>query len=162
MKMIKPVVLALIFALLLASANTRTREVIAGNRIHYAQKLLRQMADGGDVVESQNGYEIHRTGKLAGYIHELETTDGYNGLIQLLVAVNLEPRILSVRVTHHRETPGLGDKIDHRVSDWINRFNGHGLTSDFALQSAGDFDGITGATITSRAVVKAVKKGLER
>ncbi|MBT4163164.1 MAG: RnfABCDGE type electron transport complex subunit G [Gammaproteobacteria bacterium] len=162
MKIIKPVALALIFAILLALTNVGTREVIATNRIQHTQKLLRQMADGGEFIRIAGGYEIRRAGELQGYIRKVVTNDGYNGDIELLVAVDLESSILNVRVTHHRETPGLGDKIDHRISHWVETFNGHTYESNFELAPEGDFDAITGATITSRAVVRATKKGFER
>ena len=97
----------------------------------------------------------------------LETVapDGYNGSIRLLVAINLDSTLAGVRVVQHRETPGLGDAIDAQRSDWILGFDGKSLTTpprkDWKVKrDGGDFDQFTGATITPRAVVKAVKKAL--
>ncbi|UXY09040.1 electron transport complex subunit RsxG [Kosakonia sp. ML.JS2a] len=89
--------------------------------------------------------------------------DGYSGAIQLLVGADFNGTILGVRVTEHHETPGLGDKIERRISDWITHFSGKkidGATdSHFAVKKdGGDFDQFTGATITPRAVVNAVKR----
>lgn len=95
----------------------------------------------------------------------IETTapDGYSGAIQLLVGADFSGKILGVRVTEHHETPGLGDKIDLRISDWITTFAGKQINgpadSHFAVKKdGGDFDQFTGATITPRAVVNAVKR----
>ena len=71
--------------------------------------------------------------------------------------------MLAVRVTQHKETPGIGDGIDHRVSDWIFQFEQQSLArTEWALKPAGDFDALSGATITSRAMVGAVKEALSR
>lgn len=91
---------------------------------------------------------------------------GYAGPIRLLVAVRRDGSVSGVRVVSHRETPGLGDKIDVRKSDWIRSFDGKSL-GDPPLQrwrvkrDGGDFDQFTGATITPRVVVKAVRQTLE-
>lgn len=95
----------------------------------------------------------------------LETTapDGYSGAIQMLVGADFQGKVLGVRVIEHHETPGLGDKIELRISDWINSFNGkvvHGPADKaFAVKKdGGEFDQFTGATITPRAVVNATKR----
>lgn len=95
----------------------------------------------------------------------IETTapDGYSGAIQLLVGADFSGTILGARVIEHHETPGLGDKIDLRISDWITGFAGKKINgpadSHFAVKKdGGDFDQFTGATITPRAVVNAVKR----
>jgi electron transport complex protein RnfG len=91
--------------------------------------------------------------------------DGYNGTIRLLVAVNLDGSLAGVRVVQHRETPGLGDAIEAERSDWILAFDGRTLTNPLkedwkVKRDGGIFDQFTGATITPRAVVKAVHKAL--
>ncbi|CDG21344.1 Electron transport complex protein rnfG [Xenorhabdus poinarii G6] len=95
----------------------------------------------------------------------LESTapDGYSGAIQLLVGADFAGKVLGVRVTEHHETPGLGDKIDTRISDWIYAFSGKKVTAkndaNWAVKKdGGEFDQFTGATITPRAVVNAVKR----
>ena len=98
-----------------------------------------------------------------GVVMEATAPDGYSGAIQLLVAADFKGTVLGTRVTEHHETPGLGDKIELRLSDWITHFAGkviHGSgDSHFAVKKdGGDFDQFTGATITPRAVVNAVKR----
>lgn len=91
--------------------------------------------------------------------------DGYNGRIRLLVGVDVNANITGVRVLSHKETPGLGDAIEATRSDWIKGFEGRSL-GDPPLprwkveRDGGVFDQFTGATITPRAVVDAVKKTL--
>lgn len=93
---------------------------------------------------------------------EAVAPDGYNGSIKLIVATTMRGQILGSRVLEHQETPGLGDKIDLRVSEWILDFSGKFVSSTNIDQwkvrkDGGQFDQFTGATITPRAVVNAVK-----
>lgn len=91
---------------------------------------------------------------------------GYAGDIQVLMAVDAAGKVLGVRVLKHAETPGLGDRIEVRKDSWINGFAGKSLgqpePARWAVKKDGGvFDQFAGATITPRAVVKAVKGGLE-
>ena len=91
--------------------------------------------------------------------------DGYNGNINLLVAINIDGTLSGVRVLKHKETPGLGDKIETRKADWIYSFDGQFIDGEQDLRwsvkkDGGMFDQFTGATITPRAVVKAVQNTL--
>ncbi|PTQ01644.1 electron transport complex subunit RsxG [Vibrio splendidus] len=91
--------------------------------------------------------------------------DGYNGAIKVIVGMKIDGTILGTRVLSHRETPGLGDKIDLRVSDWILSFAGKQVTESNldrwkVRKDGGDFDQFTGATITPKAVVKSVKQAV--
>lgn len=91
--------------------------------------------------------------------------NGYNGPISLLVGIYADGTIAGVRVINHRETPGLGDAVSIRHSDWILDFDKKSLTNpkekDWKVKrDGGIFDQFTGATITPRAVVKAVHKSL--
>ncbi len=91
--------------------------------------------------------------------------DGYNGRINMLVAINYAGVLIGVRVVSHKETPGLGDKVDLLRSKWVLGFNGHSLLDPTengwkVKRDGGVFDQFTGATITPRAVVKTVHKTL--
>ena len=91
--------------------------------------------------------------------------DGYVDEIRLIVGVDTDGVLTGVRVTDHRETPGLGDGIQTDRSDWILAFAGRRIqelpATGWALRrDGGDFDQLTGATITSRAVVKAVSRAV--
>lgn len=92
--------------------------------------------------------------------------DGYNAPIRLLVGIAPDGTLTGVRVLSHRETPGLGDAIEAERSDWIRQFDGASLTEPPREQWAvdkddGAFDSLTGATVTPRAVVRAVRRTLE-
>lgn len=94
------------------------------------------------------------------------TPNGYNGKIKLLVGVYFDGSLAGVRVINHKETPGLGDKINVKKADWILKFKGLSLRNPDeskwkVKKDGGDFDQFTGATITPRAVVTAVKKALQ-
>jgi len=94
------------------------------------------------------------------------TQDGYSGAISMIIGINFDGTVAGVRVVEHRETPGLGDKIDLKKSDWILGFNGKSLLnpqqSDWKVKKeGGDFDQFTGATITPRAVVNQILKSLQ-
>ncbi|KGT91602.1 electron transporter RnfG [Erwinia typographi] len=94
---------------------------------------------------------------------EATAPDGYSGAIKMIVGADFSGKVLGVRVVEHHETPGLGDKIELRISDWINSFNGVRLKgkddAQFAVKKdGGNFDQFTGATITPRAVVNASKR----
>ena len=91
--------------------------------------------------------------------------DGYSGSIYLLVAIRYDGKLAGVRVVKHRETPGLGDGIEIERSNWILGFNGKSLDNPpenkwRVKRDDGVFDQLTGATITPRAVIKAVKNTL--
>ncbi|PWC20799.1 electron transport complex subunit RsxG [Brenneria roseae subsp. roseae] len=94
---------------------------------------------------------------------ESTAPDGYSGAIQLLIGADFNGNVLATRVTEHHETPGLGDKIEIRISDWITRFNGQSVQgvddARWAVKKEGGmFDQFTGATITPRAVINSVKR----
>ena len=112
-----------------------------------------------------NIYRARKDNKPIGVIISSVAPDGYSGNIELLVAINYEGTLEGVRVVHHKETPGLGDAIEEKRSDWITRFKGKSLTNPekkgwAVKRDGGQFDQFTGATITPRAIVKAVYKTL--
>ncbi len=99
-------------------------------------------------------------------ILEAIAPDGYGGKIKLLVAINIDGSVSGVRVLTHTETPGLGDYIDIAKTNWIKLFDGESLkkTNDNhwkVKKDGGKFDYMAGATITPRAVIKAVHKALQ-
>lgn len=108
-------------------------------------------------------YIAEKNGTPVAAVMEATAPDGYSGAIQLLVGADFNGTVLGTRVTEHHETPGLGDKIERRLSDWITHFSGKSIQgandSRWAVKKdSGDFDQFTGATITPRAVVNAVKR----
>lgn len=91
--------------------------------------------------------------------------NGYAGPIRFLVGVAMDGTVTGVRVLEHRETPGLGDRIETMKSDWVLQFDGHSLRNPepdgWAIKSDdGEFDQLTGASITPRAIIKAIRETL--
>lgn len=111
-------------------------------------------------------YRARKNGKPVALILTTHAPDGYNGDIKIMLAIYEDGRIAGVRVLKHKETPGLGDKIELKKSNWILGFNGLKLRDDntnlwAVRKDGGGFDQFTGATITPRAVIKAVKNALQ-
>ncbi len=176
---------ALAGTLVLGLAFQKTREPIARAEEAAKLKLLDQvippelhdndlLADAIELPasallgtdEPRPAYRAVKNGRVTAVAFEAIAPDGYNGRIRLLLAVSPEGRLLGVRVVAHAETPGLGDYIDIAKSDWIRQFDGRHLSPANAnawrvKKDGGTFDAMAGATVTPRAVVKAVRKALE-
>jgi electron transport complex protein RnfG len=111
------------------------------------------------------GYQILRGHTLIAVVLPVIAPNGYSGDIDMLVGIDPSGNLTGVRVTRHRETPGLGDGIDHRKSDWILQFAGRSLTNPKPKEwgvkkDRGVFDQFTGATVTPRAVVHRIRDTL--
>lgn len=115
---------------------------------------------------STAAYLATLNGEPRAVILQVSAAEGYSGAIELLVAINAQGRLIGVRVLKHKETPGLGDKIELAKSAWIRSFEGKSLTDPHASgwavkKDLGQFDQFAGATITPRAVVRAVHQALQ-
>jgi electron transport complex protein RnfG len=111
-------------------------------------------------------YRARLAGEPVAVVLRFLAVNGYNGNISLLAGINYDGSLRGVRVVSHRETPGLGDGIEAEKSDWVRSFEGKSLgrppLERWAVRrDGGDFDQFTGATITPRAVVEAVRRALE-
>jgi electron transport complex protein RnfG len=116
--------------------------------------------------DESTAYRARLKGKPSAVVLEVIAPDGYSGKISMLVAVKANGEIAGVRVVNHRETPGLGDYIELAKSKWIKNFDGASQAryqdADWKVKKdGGKFDYMAGATITPRAVVKAVHKALQ-
>ena len=121
--------------------------------------------------EASTAYRARKGGEVKALVFEAIAPDGYSGKIRLLIAVAADGALLGVRVTQHKETPGLGDYIEPRKDKnkerpWIRQFDGLSLatTTDRewrVRKDGGRFDSVAGATVTPRAVIKAVHKALQ-
>lgn len=110
-------------------------------------------------------YRVFADDQPVAALFVVSARDGFTGPIKLLVGVAASGALTGVRVLEHRETPGLGDLIDSSRSDWILQFSGKSLDnpvpSRWAIRrDGGEFDQLTGASITPRAVVKAIRETL--
>lgn len=117
-------------------------------------------------VEAGHAYRARLKGQPAAVVLEAAAPDGYSGRIRLLIAIRADGELAGVRVVAHRETPGLGDYIEAAKSDWIGGFQDKSLENPKpdgwkVKKDGGQFDYMAGATITPRAVVRAVRRALE-
>jgi electron transport complex protein RnfG len=178
---------ALITALILASTDRVTEDRIAESERLAAQKALFEIVplalhNNDLLVDLQpipeqywlalgldNGGDVHIARlddqPVAAIVPSI-TTDGYSGDIAMIVGINFDGTVAGVRVVDHKETPGLGDKVELRKSDWILSFNGKSLNNPEiskwnVKKDRGDFDQFTGATITPKAVIHQIAKTLE-
>ena len=171
---------------LISGVYEQTKEPIAAaERAAEAKQLLEifprdshdnELIDDGFAVDAEGpllalrergtGYRARRNNEVTGIILPATARDGYSGDIRLLVGIDRGGAVAGVRVLSHRETPGLGDKIELKKSDWVLSFD-HKTLADPApdrwavIKDGGDFDAFTGATVTPRAVVAAVKSAME-
>jgi electron transport complex protein RnfG len=111
-------------------------------------------------------YRARRGNAPVGAILATTATDGYGGPIELLVAVDYEGTLLGVDVLHHNETQGIGDGFAPQRSNWLQRLIGRALNNPQPRQwtirkDGGEFDQFTGASVTPRAILHAVRKALE-
>jgi electron transport complex protein RnfG len=116
-------------------------------------------------THSSTAYLAKKNNIITAVIFSVNATDGYNGEIRLLIGVNANGTLSGVRVVKHNETPGLGDTMERKRGDWILSFDGKSINqpvrSDWRVKrDGGVFDQFTGATITPRAIVKAVRQCL--
>lgn len=178
---------ALIAAGMLAGINEGTKERIA-KEVRIAQQralyeiVPREAHDNDLLLDTRSiptdawselglpkGGELHiarQDGEIVALIIPATAPDGYSGEIGMIVGVNRDGSVAGVRVLNHRETPGLGDKVDLKKSNWVLDFTGKSLLNPQPVnwtvkKDGGEFDQFTGATITPRAVVNQVKRVLE-
>ena len=145
------------------------RDLYDNDLLNDQRQLPASAALGLDEVST--AYLARRGASASALVFEAVAPDGYSGRIRLLLAVAADGRLLGVRVTQHKETPGLGDYIDPRKDKnkerpWITQFDGLSLAvvpeREWAVRKdRGRFDSLAGATVTPRAVIKAVHKALQ-
>ena len=173
-------VIALITSLCLAIGNQMTRAAVLDAEQHDLQSSLQEVLPPGyadndllkDTValtgadgKTVTVYRARKNGVVNGAVFQTSAR-GYAGDVVVLIGVDANGTMLAARVIKHQETPGLGDKIDIAKTRWIESFNGKSLIEPPAEKWAvkkdgGVFDQFSGATVTPRAVVKAVRQGLE-
>lgn len=171
--------IAVCAGLILSQVERATREPIKEQRRLQMLKALSAVlppfdnSPDTDKVELQDGlnkkgqpqiktfYRGRQSGELKGVAFKVIAPDGYSGNIEVMVGVNPQDLISGIAIVSHAETPGLGSRIDE--PNFKNQFKGKGLDNiDWRVKKdGGEFDQITGATISPRAVVGAISKGLE-
>lgn len=176
--------LAAVCTALVAITHSGTAPRIAANEQAYLEQSLKPVLQGieydGKLSESTitisppNGlpgdddvpvYRVYADGAPVAALFVVRAPDGFAGPIRLLVGIDASGAITGIRVLEHRETPGLGDLIDADKSDWIFQFDGRSLGAPpvpgWAIKrDGGEFDQLTGASITPRSVINAIRDTL--
>jgi electron transport complex protein RnfG len=177
-------VIAVVLVVISALSNGYTKPRIVANERDAAMRQINQIvprarydnrpANDFVVVSdpdllggsgTRRAFRAFHGGVPVAVILETVAPNGYSGPIRLLVGINADGRVAGVRVTAHRETKGLGDRIELAHSDWILGFDDHALGAPDEARwrvrrDGGDFDQFTGATVTPAAVVQAVRDAL--
>jgi electron transport complex protein RnfG len=169
----------------MAFTNYHTKDIIAANQrqvlirsltsvlpnVQYDNDIFNDVITvvDRDKLGSKKPLSIYRArlkGEPRAAVITAVAPNGYNGPIKIIVGIKQDGVISGVRVVDHRETPGLGDAVDVERSDWILSFNGRSSQNTspaqwYVKKDGGEIDQFTGATITPRAVVKAVHNSLQ-
>jgi electron transport complex protein RnfG len=169
---------------LVAFTYELTDERIAANRQAWMEQNLQPALSGlaydgniGDsrvTIPSPHGlpgaedalvYRVYSGGQPIAALFAVSARGGYAGPIRLLVGVDMDGRLTGIHVLEHRETPGLGDLVETSKSDWAQQFRGRSIgdpvSAGWAIRrDGGSFDQLTGASVTPRAIVKAVHETL--
>ena len=170
-----------ILAFTYSQTHDRIQHSIEAEKFKLISQILPQSLFDNDIIkdtlqirpdallgneDTTTAYRARLKGQPSALVLEAIAPDGYSGKIYLLVAIRENGTLAGVRVVAHKETPGLGDYIEIGRSDWIKGFDGTSLAAyndtDWKVKKdGGKFDYMAGATITPRAVVKAVHKSLQ-
>lgn len=168
------------FGLLLALTNDITIDDIGARAIEDKQSSLSQVLPDSihdnnpvtDTITLKNAegkvltvFRARKDGKITGVAYEIFGS-GYAGEIKLMMGIDADGKVLGVRVLAHKETPGLGDKIEVKKGPWIERFTGLSMGNPpierwKVKKDGGQFDQFAGATITPRGVLVGIRSGLE-
>jgi len=184
--MLRPLIslglIGLVAAATLAGVNLATRDRIELNQQRRALEVLSGVLEPGgydnELVRDRISvripgleapsviYRARANGEPVALLADVTTSEGYSGPIRLIVGLHPTGELIAVRVVEHRETPGLGDRIEHQRSAWIEQFRGRSLGDPPADEwkpdrRDGRFDTLSSATITSSAVIEAIQRVLE-
>jgi len=177
-------IFAVVTAALIAITQVGTKDRIAKNEREAQAKALYEIVPRDQIENDMlddtvafvapqllgtetpgTAWRARRDGKVKTVILPVVAPDGYSGNIHLIVGINADASVAGVRVLAHKETPGLGDKVERKKSDWVLSFDGKSMDSSndsrwAVKKDGGDFDQFTGATITPRAVVNATARAI--
>ena len=173
--------IAAICTTLVATTYHLTKDRIAANERAFLERklapVLGSIAFEGSISESKRlikaphdlpgredalVYRVYSDDRPVAALFAVTAPDGYAGPIRILLGIDVNGVVTGLRVLEHRETPGLGDKIEESKSDWVYQFAGKSLgdpaVEDWSIRrDGGEFDQLSGASVTPRAVINAVR-----
>jgi len=176
-------IFAAVTAGLIAVIQVTTKETISHNiqqaRVKALHEMLPRDQHDNDLLndalwisskelgltQPEEAFVAKKNGNPIAFFFPVKALEGYTGPISLVVGIKVSGELAGIRVLQHQETPGLGDQIELKKSNWVLSFNGVSLNNPAddrwkVKKDGGHFDQFTGATITPRAIVKAVHKAL--
>ena len=169
---------------LVATTYHLTKARIAANEQAFLERKLAPVLSGisfdGDLSQSKRVleaphdlpgredaliYRVYAAGEPVAALFAVTAPDGYAGPIRILLGISFDGVVTGLRILEHRETPGLGDKIEESKSDWVHQFRGKSLGNPdienwYIHTDGGAFDQLSGASVTPRAVLDAVRATL--
>ncbi len=161
-KEVKPVavlvITCVVWGALLGLIHGATKERIEEAERAELYRTLSEIFPGAQFSEENGRYVCMENGEVVGYAVVVEER-GFGGRMEVVVGVSPEGTVVGVRVVSHGETPGLGSKITEE--GFLAQFGGKRLEEIALKKDGGEIEAVTGATISSRAAVRAVRKGLE-
>lgn len=176
--------IAAVCTTLVATTYHLTKDRIAANERAFLERklapVLGSIAFEGSISESKRLvrtphdlpgredaliYRVYSDGQPVAALFAVTAPDGYAGPIRILLGIDINGVVTGLRILEHRETPGLGDKIEESKSDWVHQFAGKSLgdpvIEDWSIRrDGGEFDQLSGASVTPRAVINAVRETL--
>jgi len=176
--------LAAICTALVAVTHHVTAIRILANELEYLEQSLIPVLGGiaytndlpGSVLIIEPPHDLPGAGPVTVYraysgatpvaaLFVVTARDGFSGSIKILIGIDTSASVTRVRILEHSETPGLGDLIEASKSEWIHQFENTSLSmptrqSWSIKRDGGEFDQLTGASITPRAIIKAIKETL--
>lgn len=149
-------IIVIVSVVLLMLVNSITSPIVKNMQVEEIKNTLRSIFPEMSEYELDDEvYIIYEDGEKAGYAFRASGS-GYGGNIDIMVGLDSGFGIKGVSILSQTETPGVGNKITE--SSFTDQFKGLSA-SDIALKSeGGKIDAITGATISSRAVVDAIRE----
>ncbi len=176
--------IAAVCTTLVATTYHLTKDRIAANERAFLERklapVLGSIAFEGSISESKRLvraphnlpgredaliYRVYSDGQPVAALFAVTAPDGYAGPIRILLGIDVDGVVTGLRILEHRETPGLSDKIEESKSDWVHQFAGKSLgdpvIEDWSIRrDGGEFDQLSGASVTPRAVINAVRETL--
>ena len=165
-------VIAIVTSAAVAAVFTLTEPAIKASKDNKVALAIKQVLPEFDKQVKQtididgtpvNAYIATTDGNVVGYAIEAFDNNGFSGLVKIMIGILPDGNIHKISVLEHKETPGLGDKIEPAKSDFGKQFEGKGPENmKMAVKKdGGDVDAITASTITSRAYCRAVQQAFE-
>ncbi len=154
-------------ALVLGAVYKNTAPLIAAQKEKETQQALKQALPDADKfimqrIDDEIYYEGHKKERLAGYVITVKA-EGYSGDIEIMVGLDKKGAITGVEILTQQETPGLGARcIEVKYGEKTPWFTGQFKQKKAEDLTLENIETITGATITTEAIIDAIKESVDK